>query len=55
VNIGYPFCLTYRKCLKTLAGGDPNGVAESQAIQRKVASNLPIYGAFAPKRSASIV
>jgi hypothetical protein len=35
------------KCLKTLADGDPYGVAESASYQRLALSNLPISGGFA--------
>lgn len=55
VNIVYPFCLTARKPLKMLAGGDPNGIAESQHNQSEVLSNLSDFGAFAPLGSDPIV
>jgi hypothetical protein len=46
VNIVKPFWLTPRKCLKTLAGGDPNGVAESQQFQRMIVSNRALFDPF---------
>ena len=39
-NISAPFFRTPNKCLKTLAGGDPNGVPESTRFQRLALSNL---------------
>jgi hypothetical protein len=44
MNNGYPIWLPAAKCLKTLAGGDPNGAADSLQFQRLAASNVPISG-----------
>lgn len=43
-GIGYPICLTLAKCLKTLGGGDPNGVPTSQRFQRLTLSNHAVSG-----------
>lgn len=48
VNIVYPDLATRRKRLKTLAGGDPNGIATSPQFQRESIVYLPISGASVP-------
>jgi hypothetical protein len=48
VNIGYPFCPTFAKCLKTLADGDPNGTSESHYSQ-PLALATCARNAFLPK------
>jgi hypothetical protein len=53
VNIVKPFWLTARKCLKTRADGDPNGVAESQRYQRLIAANLAPNAPFRAERTQS--
>ena len=47
-NIVYPILSNPRKCLETLAGGDPNGIATSQQSQRESIVYLPISGASVP-------
>ena len=47
-EIGYPFWLTGAKCLKTLAGGDPYGVAISAQFQLDALASHPDFGRLIP-------
>jgi hypothetical protein len=49
VNVSAPFFRTSRKCLKTLAGGDPYGVTESHIFQRGPLSNQAGFDPFGYK------